>query len=57
VDEFRKYLVRHPALVAVAFAFLVGTSTYNAFHAGIRIGDLRAQLSDHARAASEALGG
>jgi uncharacterized integral membrane protein len=57
VEKTREWLAQHPAAVGLAFAFLVGASTYNAFCGGIRVAELRATLSDHARAASEALGG
>jgi len=52
-----EWLARHPELVGLAFAFLAGVSTYNAFRGGIQFAQLRAELGDHARAASEALGG
>lgn len=57
MDQFRLFLARHPMAVGLAFAFLVGASTYNAFQGGMLIAQLRADLGDHARAASEALGG
>jgi hypothetical protein len=57
VEKFGVWLARHPAAVGVAFAFLTGVSAYQAFQAGISFAELRATISDHARAASDALGG
>jgi hypothetical protein len=57
VENHREWLVQHPGVVALAFGLLSGLSVYNVFHSGMRIGQLRAELADHARAASEALGG
>lgn len=57
MDKTREYLAQHPGAVGLIFAFLVGCSAYNAFQGGMKIGQLRAELADHARAASEALGG
>lgn len=57
MEKLRLFLARHPLAVGVAFAFLAGASAYNAFQGGMAVGQLRAQIGDHARAASEALGG
>ena len=57
MEKVRLFLARHPVAVGAAFAFLVGASAYNAFQGGMAIGQLRAEVGDHARAASEALGG
>jgi len=57
VDRTSEYFARHPAAVALAFALIAGWTTYNAFYCGMRYADFRADISDHARAASEALGG
>jgi len=55
--SFAQWLARHPVLVGLAFAFLAGSTAYNAFYGGVRFAELRAEIGDHARAASEALGG
>jgi hypothetical protein len=57
VEKTREFLARHPVAVGLAFAGLAAMSTYNAFWGGVRFAELRAEISDHARAASEALGG
>lgn len=56
-SNFAAWLARHPAAVGLAFAFIAACSTYNAFRGGIAFAQLRAEIGDHARAASEALGG
>ena len=57
MEKFAEWLARHPAAVGLALAFLAGYSTYNTFRGGMRFAELRAEIGDHARAASEALGG
>lgn len=57
MEKTAEFLVRHPGLVGLAFAVLVGACGYNTFRAGVTYADLRAAVADHARAASEALGG
>ena len=57
MDKTRDWLVRHPGLVGLAFAVLVGACGFNTFRAGVTYADLRASVGDHARAASEAMGG
>lgn len=52
-----EWLAKHPTAVGVAFALLAAGTAYNAFRGGIAFAQIRAELSDHARAASEALGG
>jgi hypothetical protein len=51
------FLARHPGLVAVAFAVLVGAVGYNTFAAGVSYQRLRCTVSAADRAVSEALGG
>lgn len=52
-----EFLARHPHLVALAFATLVGFAGYSTFRAGFQYAMLRGMVGDGARAASEALGG
>lgn len=52
-----EWLAGHPAVIALAFAFVAGYGAYTAFYSGMEFGRLRAELSDLTRAASEALGG
>lgn len=56
-DALAEWLIRHPAAVGLAFALVAAVSAYDAYRAGLAFGQLRAELADHARAASEALGG
>jgi hypothetical protein len=51
------FLAKHPTLVALAFAGLVGACGFNAFRAGVTYAGLRSAVADRAREASEALGG
>lgn len=57
MEKTRDWLAQHPGVVCLGFAFLVGMSGYQAFRGGMTYGQLRAEVADHARAASEALGG
>ena len=57
MDQTRDFLVRHPGLVGLAFAALVGACGLNAFRAGMTYAALRAAVGEQAREASEALGG
>ena len=57
MDRTRDFLVRHPGLVGLAFAALVGACGLNAFRAGMTYADLRAAVGEQARVASEAMGG
>ncbi len=57
MEETGKFLARHPGLVGLAFAALVGACGLNAFRAGMTYAALRAAVGEQARAASEALGG
>lgn len=51
------FLAKHPALVSAGFAVLVGLCGLNAFRAGMTYAQLRNVVAEHAREASEALGG
>jgi hypothetical protein len=57
MDKFAEWLVRHPGTVAVFVAVAGGWSAYNAYKIGMAHAGLRAHFADHARTASEALGG
>jgi hypothetical protein len=51
------FLARHPAVVAVTFAMLVGAVGYNTFQAGMTYQRLRCAVSAADQAVSEMLGG
>lgn len=57
MEKFGTWLARHPVAVGLIFAGLAAGTAYNAFQGGIAFAQLRAEIADHARAASEALGG
>jgi len=59
VDKVKlgEVLAQHPRLVALVFAGLVGWAGLQAFNAGVQYAGLRIAVSEHARVASEALGG
>lgn len=52
-----EWLVKHPTLVALAFAGLIGAAGFNTFRAGMTYAGLRSAVAERAREASEALGG
>ena len=57
MDKTREFVVRHPVLIGLLFATLVGAGAYNSFRAGMTYAELRAAVGEQARAASESLGG
>lgn len=53
----REWVTRHPELVGAFFAGVVAWGAFNAYRAGMAVGELRMMDGGAARAASEALGG
>lgn len=56
-SKLAEFLAKHPTLVALAFATLIGMAGLNTFRAGVTYAHLRHAVADRAREASEALGG
>ena len=52
-----EFVAKHPRLVAGIFAGLAAMAAMNTFQAGVTYAQIRAQVADRAREASEALGG
>lgn len=52
-----EFMARHPVLIGAIFAVVAGFGAYNTFKAGMTYAGLRVAVADHARVASEALGG
>ena len=57
MDKTRDCLALHPGVVGLIFAGLAAMSAWHAFHGGMDLAELRAEIGDRAREASEALGG
>lgn len=57
MERFAGFVARHPNLIGVAFAVLVGAGAYNAYQGGRMAQRIAGMVGDDARAASEALGG
>lgn len=55
--KLAEFLAKHPGLVALAFAALIGAAGLNTFRAGMTYAQLRNAVAEKARVASEALGG